>query len=615
MSTSTSYDNARHDSKAFPFRQLLVLGLCRICEPIAFMSIFPYIYYMIESFHITNDSNRIALYAGLVTSVFAAAECLGAGFWGSLSDKVGRKPILLTGLAGTGVSMLMFGFAPNLPVALIARAIGGALNGNIGVLQTTVNEVVKVEAHQARAYAIMPTVWCMGAFIGSGLGGALADPVRNYPGTFHPGTIFDKFPYLFTNLVCTGVVVFSMIVGVLFLEETHEDLKDKRDRGLETGNWILGCFRRTAVDRVSARKGDLSDETLVLIDELPPDYRSIASSPALTPIAVSGLPPPAYRSIDGSPRNSLNTTSDDFARDVEEALNREQAQQKARSGLGQAFTKQVILNIIGYGILAYHTISAEQLLPVLLSMPKSDAPASLPFKFTGGFALSTKAIGGILSVQGIIQMVATIVIFPIVNRKMGSLWTYRSVVMLYPLLYLLVPYSSLVPDSLKLPCIYAALVWKVTAQAFAFPSSSIMLANSAPSSKVLGRLNGAAASAASACRAFGPTFSGLLQSAGLSIGTLGLPWWVNVLIAGIGAVISMFMIEEKRRTFESEKDVPPPLPTASDVAGTAEYGSGMVAAAESANPSYDNLLEAPGSPILDRISLDIRRSARRDSKS
>ena len=123
------------------------------------MSIFPYIYYMIESFNITNDQNRIALYAGLVTSVFAGAECLGAGFWGGLSDRIGRKPVLLTGLAGTGISMLMFGFAPNLAVALVARAVGGALNGNIGVLQTTVNEVVKVEAHQARAYAIMPTVW------------------------------------------------------------------------------------------------------------------------------------------------------------------------------------------------------------------------------------------------------------------------------------------------------------------------------------------------------------------------------------------------------------------------------------------------------------------------
>jgi len=578
------------------------------------MSIFPYIYYMIESFHITDDSNRIALYAGLVTSVFAAAECLGAGFWGNLSDRMGRKPILLTGLAGTGISMLMFGFAPNLPIALFARAVGGALNGNIGVLQTTVNEVVKVEAHQARAYAIMPTVWCMGAFIGAGLGGSLADPVRNYPTVFQPGTIWEKFPYLLTNLVCTGVVVFSMVVGILFLEETHEDLKDKRDFGLEIGNWILSPFTRKVSAKISSRKGDFSEETQMLIDDQPPDYSSTANSPELCPTSVAGLPPPAYRSIDCSPRNSL--TGADFEaelmRDVEDALNRTEQQHKANMSRSSAFTKQVILNITGYGILAYHTISAEQLLPVLLSMPKSDTPPSLPFKFTGGFAMSTKSIGGILSIQGIIQMIATIIIFPIINRKIGSLWTYRSVVMLYPFLYFLVPYISLAPDALKMPLIYVALVWKVTAQAFAFPSSSIMLANSAPSSKVLGTLNGAAASAASACRAFGPTFSGLLQSAGLSMGTLGLPWWVNVLVAAIGAVISMLMVEEKRRVFESEKELPAELPQASDVAGSAEFGSGMAAAAENSN-SQENLLTAPDSPLLSRMSLDFRRHPRRDS--
>lgn len=106
------------------------------------MSILPYIYYMVESFHITNDKERIALYAGMVTSVFALAESMSSSIWGRLSDKYGRKPILLCGLIGTGISMMIFGFAKDLQTALIARALGGLLNGNIGVLQTTVAEVV-----------------------------------------------------------------------------------------------------------------------------------------------------------------------------------------------------------------------------------------------------------------------------------------------------------------------------------------------------------------------------------------------------------------------------------------------------------------------------------------
>jgi MFS family permease len=140
-------------STPFPKRQLFILGkstiilashspcrfsgltcataLCRICEPIAFMSIFPYIYYMVESFKITSDDRQIAVYAGMVTSAFAFAEFSTGVLWGRLSDKVGRKPVLLTGLAGTGLSMLIFGFAPSLPVALLARALGGLLNGYV----------------------------------------------------------------------------------------------------------------------------------------------------------------------------------------------------------------------------------------------------------------------------------------------------------------------------------------------------------------------------------------------------------------------------------------------------------------------------------------------------
>jgi len=113
----------------YPGRQLLILALCRICEPIAFMSIFPYIYHMVKDFNLTDDESQISFYAGMVTSAFTFAEFSTSVFWGRLSDKVGRKPVLLMGMAGTGLSVLVFGFSPNLQVALLARALGGFLNG------------------------------------------------------------------------------------------------------------------------------------------------------------------------------------------------------------------------------------------------------------------------------------------------------------------------------------------------------------------------------------------------------------------------------------------------------------------------------------------------------
>ncbi len=69
------------------------------------MSIFPYIYFMIEDFHITEDANKIAIYAGMVTSAFTFAEFLTGVLWGKNSDKRGRKPVLMFCTRLTGVSL------------------------------------------------------------------------------------------------------------------------------------------------------------------------------------------------------------------------------------------------------------------------------------------------------------------------------------------------------------------------------------------------------------------------------------------------------------------------------------------------------------------------------
>ncbi|KAI5244046.1 MFS general substrate transporter [Aureobasidium subglaciale] len=518
--SQTQRHRVQQHSSAFPTRQLFVLALCRICEPIAFMSIFPYVYYMISGYHITNDEKQIALYAGMVTSAFAFAEFSTGVMWGRLSDKVGRKPILLMGLAGTGVSMIVFGFSPNLTTALIARALGGLLNGQVLPCPACLVKYRGLTDHSRRSGH------CRGAsrsIIGSGLGGTLADPVHNYPGYFEHGSLFDKFPYLLPNLVCAGVVIFGLVIGVLFLEETHEDFKDRRDYGLDFGDWILEFFRPT---QLVGKAG----ETLALFEDVPPGYSSGESSPAMNPILVGELP------------NEAQPVS---AQAV--------ASGRRDAAVSNAFTWQVCLNIVGYGILAYHTISAEQLLPVLFSLPESEEKPKLPFQFSGGFALPTKVIGFILSAQGFIQMFATLFVFPYVNRKIGSLATFRLVVLSYPILYLMVPYVTLVSTTFRMPCIYFVLVWKVTAQALSYPSLAIMLANAAPSKKVLGTLNGVAAAAASLCRAFGPTLSGLVQSLGLSVGALGLPWWANSFVALIGAVLSLRMVEEKRRYTKNEE--------------------------------------------------------------
>lgn len=289
------------------------------------MSIFPYVYQMVESFHVTDNDQKIALYAGMITSAFTFAEFSAGMFWGRMSDKIGRKPVLIMGLIGTAISMIVFGFAPNLPTAMIARALGGLLNGNIGVLQTTVAEIVTVKEHQPRAYSIMPFVWCLGSIIGPAMGGALAQPCDNYPWLFQRGTIFDSFPFLLPNVVCVVILVFGVVVGLMFLEETHPEKKFRRDPGLELGHWLVGkCW---------GSRVQLSEDTDVKTDSTGTDYFD--------------LPPPEYRSTESSPRLGPVKDSDNLSDhdDIE-------GQKKEECGTPKAFTKQVIFNIAAYGILA-----------------------------------------------------------------------------------------------------------------------------------------------------------------------------------------------------------------------------------------------------------------------
>lgn len=71
-------------------------------------------------------------------------------YWGGLSDRIGRKPVLLMGCVGTISSLLVVGLAPNFWVALAGRVLGGLLNGNIGVIQTMVGELVQNPQHERK---------------------------------------------------------------------------------------------------------------------------------------------------------------------------------------------------------------------------------------------------------------------------------------------------------------------------------------------------------------------------------------------------------------------------------------------------------------------------------
>jgi MFS family permease len=128
------------EDDSFPTKQLAVLAVARFAEPIAFTSITAYNYLFVQDLR-PGDEENAAFYAGLLISAFAVAEAAAAVPWGIVSDRIGRKPVVLFGLAGVALSNLLFGFATNYWVAFAARVVGGLLNGNVAVMQTMVAEV------------------------------------------------------------------------------------------------------------------------------------------------------------------------------------------------------------------------------------------------------------------------------------------------------------------------------------------------------------------------------------------------------------------------------------------------------------------------------------------
>jgi hypothetical protein len=150
-------------------------------------------------------------------------------------------------------------------------------------------------------------------------------------------------------------------------------------------------------------------------------------------------------------------------------------------------------------------------------------------------------------VQGVYSMVATVFIFPVVVRRLGALGLFRTITLSYPLLYIVTPYMVLLPESVRMAGVYVLVIWKCTCATMAYPSNAILLTNSAPSLLMLGTINGVAASTASLSRAFGPTISGVLFSAGVKLGYSGLAWWCSALIALAGAAISLRMTDEGGR--------------------------------------------------------------------
>ena len=111
---------------------------------------------------------------GMVLALYVIALVLFLPFWGWISDRVGRRPVLLICLLGTAGSFAMMVFDSELWVFYVARALGGFFGASVGTAQAYVIDLTRDE-ERTRGLGLVSAAGAAGLVVGPGLGGLLAE--------------------------------------------------------------------------------------------------------------------------------------------------------------------------------------------------------------------------------------------------------------------------------------------------------------------------------------------------------------------------------------------------------------------------------------------------------
>jgi DHA1 family tetracycline resistance protein-like MFS transporter len=172
----------------------------------------------------------------LVFSAFSAGGFFGEPIWGRMSDRIGRKPLLISTVCGTFLCYLVLSFAPNVWIAILVRFIGGLASGNGSVIQGYLADVTPPSQRSGRM-ALLGASYNVGFIVGPALGGLLAHPAL--------GPIGFKIPLL----TAATLSAISAVGVIAFVRESRQpadaDVKQPSRYALASR-----AFRHPAVSRL-----------------------------------------------------------------------------------------------------------------------------------------------------------------------------------------------------------------------------------------------------------------------------------------------------------------------------------------------------------------------------
>ncbi|KAL2808840.1 major facilitator superfamily domain-containing protein [Aspergillus granulosus] len=497
--------------------QLAILTIARLSEPLTQTSLQAYLFYQLRSFDPSLPESTIAKQAGILQGSFTAMQFLTAVFWGRLADTewMGRKRVLLIGLLGTCISCLGFGFSRSFAAAAVFRTLGGALNSNVGVMRTMISEIIEEKKYQSRAFLLLPMCFNIGVIIGPVLGGLLADPLKNYPHLFGPGSIFggkdgvwwmERWPFALPNLISAIFIFISWASVFLGLDETHEFARYRSDWGRKLGRRLARLFRRRKYrhyHRISEHPDHDDDDdgrdSLYLAESV--TSRSVHSTPSRSRHLPSTHKRPSFRQI---------------------------------------WTRNIVLTLGVQFLLAFHTSAFNSLTFIFLPNPRAPPENQHSFfRFGGGLGLPSSRVGMATAIIGFIGLPLQIFIYPRIQSRLGTLTSFRTFLPFSPLAYALMPFLVLIPNKLYLvwPAFTVVVGLQVVSRTFALPAAVILVNNCVTDASILGTVHGVAQSISSAARTAGPLLGGWGLGLGLEYNLVGGVWWALAIEALVGWVL------------------------------------------------------------------------------
>jgi len=188
-------------------RSLVVIFLTIFIDLLGFGIVIPLLAFFARQY---GASGKIV---GIVVGVYSLMQFIFSPMWGRLSDRIGRRPVLLISLAGSVLGYTLFAFSRDLVALFVARMIAGIAAANIGTAQAYIADSTTPE-NRAKGMGLIGAAFGLGFILGPPVGGLLSHlgTARHLPGNLFPG------------LAAAALSLTALVLALTSLEESRSNL-------------------------------------------------------------------------------------------------------------------------------------------------------------------------------------------------------------------------------------------------------------------------------------------------------------------------------------------------------------------------------------------------------